>query len=306
MTRHRPPTRSGFTLVELLVVIAIIGILVALLLPAVQAAREAARRTQCLNHFKQVGLGMQNYHSALQKFPPGAIYDHPSCNGLHMYNGPGWGIMFLPYIEESAVDDMWQEDGPGGIYGPNNSKVPRNRIDPFMCPSDPQDEQVYNTVIFGNQINWWNTNMGGVADSTNAWSEDRQCYIGDNRPKYILAGDGMLANKTAVRIRDVTDGTSQTLFIGEITGGEPGSDTGWTYANGTLFSTGWGINGAGTIPGEGEFISSGEPPFSSYHPGGCHFSRVDGSVQFVHQDTDALVLVALTTREGRDEVPGDL
>jgi prepilin-type N-terminal cleavage/methylation domain-containing protein len=305
MTRHRPPTRSAaFTLVELLVVIAIIGILVAMLLPAVQAAREAARRAQCLNHFKQAGLALHNYHSALNKFPPGSIYDHPSCNGVSVYNGPGWGVLILPYIEEQAIDDMWMDEGGVGIYGPNNVKVPGNRIDFFMCPSDQQDELL---GVGGNGIRWWNTNMGGVADSTTAWTDDLQCFIGDNRPLLNpVSGDGMLNNKAAHRIKDVGDGTSKTLFVGEITGGESGSGRGWIYANGTLFSTGWGINGTSTIPGEGVFTQNGEAPFSSYHPGGCHFAHVDGSCRFVQQDTDALVLVALTTREGRDEVPGDL
>ena len=270
MARHRPPTRSSaFTLVELLVVIAIIGILVALLLPAVQAAREAARRTQCLNHFKQVGLALQNYHSAYQKFPPGAMYDHPYCNGVELvYNGPGWGVMVLPYIEELAIDDMWRDEGGPGIYGPNNINVAKNRIHPFMCPSDQQDELVGvgTNPHTGGPIYWWNTNMGGVADSTSAWTHDMNCFTGDNSPKYIPTGDGMMINKTAVRIRDVLDGTSKTLFVGEITGGESGSQHGWIYANGTLFSTGWGINGAGTIPGAGEFTQNGESPLLQLPP----------------------------------------
>ena len=306
MNRHRSGQFSnGFTLVELLVVIAIIGVLVALLLPAVQAAREAARRTQCLNNFKQVGIALQNYHAAYNQFPPGAFYNHPSCNGIAMLNGPGWGIEILPHLEALSIDNLWRDEGAWGIYGVNNVKVAENRIGFFLCPSDPQDEWLDVGAIHGQPIRWWNTNIGGVADSTSAWTDDLQCFIGDNRPLIEPeTGDGMMINKTPIRLANVTDGSSSTLFVGEVTGGEVGSNRGWIYANGTLFSTGWGINGAGTIPGEGVFIQNGEAPFSSYHPGGCHFARVDSSTQYVSQDIDVLVLVALTTRDA-DDLPGE-
>ena len=295
----------AFTLVELLVVIAIIGVLVALLLPAVQAARESARRTQCMNNFKQVGIALQNYHSTYQEFPPGSFYNHPSCNGIPMLNGPGWGVEILPHIEQLNIDDLWRDEGAMGIYGPNNVKVAENRIEFFLCPSDPQDEWLNVGSIGGVPIRWWNSNIGGVADSVSAWTDDLQCFIGNNLPKHDpIAGNGMMINKVGIRLADVTDGSSNTIMIGEITGGEPDSRRGWIYANGTLFSTGWGINGAVTIPGEGVFIQSGEAPFSSYHPGGCHFGRADSSTQFVSENIDVLALVAITTRAAED-LPGE-
>ena len=107
-------------------VIAIIAILVALLLPAVQAAREAARRTHCSNNFKQIGLAMHNYHSAQGLFPPGQIYRHhlEDPEGVNYYGG-GWSVRLLPYLEQGAIDDLWDWSDAGywGVYGPNNIHI---------------------------------------------------------------------------------------------------------------------------------------------------------------------------------------
>ena len=296
--------RQGFTLVELLVVIAI---LIALLLPAVQAVREAARRLQCSNNFRQMSLSLHNYHSAHGLFPPGMIYldafyphpEFPLPSGDPYFLGPGWAVHLLPYLELGTVDDLWTEEGIMGVYGSNNIHVGSNRITIFMCPTDPQDELLdvgSSSYFLGGRILWWNTNAGGVCDSQSAWENYLQFYKVD--------GDGMLMDLRAIKIRDVTDGTSNTLFVGEITGDEAGSKHGWVWVGGTLFSTGLPINGSGTIPGDGIFDrSSIEHGFSSYHPGGCHFLRVDGSTQFVSENTDAAVLAALTTRQGGEVIP---
>ena len=307
MGRHDSRYRHGFTLVELLVVIAIIAILIALLLPAVQAAREAARRSQCLNNFKQIGVAFHNYHSAHGRFAPGLVYHHsgqyPGPHGD--FYGPGFCVYLLPFLEETNIADEydWEGDGLWGVYGPNNVYVGANRIEVFLCPSDPQDELLnigstanpyYNDPVKG--IVWWNTNVAGVADSFSAWEVQSNPLS-----RAINNGDGMLMNLRAFRVSQVFDGTSNTLMAGEITNGEPGSESGLPWAHWNLGSPFLGINGPGTIPGEGVSSRTGDD-FSSFHPGGCHFLRADGSVQMVSENIDQLILDAMVTRAGGEAI----
>ena len=297
--------RSAFTLVELLVVIAIIGILVALLLPAVQAAREAARRTQCRNNFKQVGVALHNYHSAHRTFPPGQIYTHSQCPDTppNYYAGVSWSALILPFLEQTALYDQWdfQNAGPNGIYDCIHHFVAQQRVAVYLCPTDPQDEPIgWGTNFCPDGLPNWDfymTNMAGVADSQNSWSLLFQCVT--------TSGDGMLVNLRAFRIAHCPDGTSNTLMIGETTGGAPGSNAGYLWAYYNLFDTSLGINGPNTIPGDGmfTFYPLGWKGFSSYHPGGCHFLLVDGSVQFLSENIDAVLLLQLTTRAGGEVAP---
>jgi prepilin-type N-terminal cleavage/methylation domain-containing protein len=127
-TRHS----LGFTLVELLVVIAIIAMLVTLLLPAVQSAREAARRTQCLNHLRQMGLGVLNYESARGVFPPGCVLDAPCCNNLKTYTG--WTIEILPFMENTALNDLY--DPRISVGSPEAQRFRETEIPEYVCPSD--------------------------------------------------------------------------------------------------------------------------------------------------------------------------
>ena len=289
---------TGFTLVELLVVIAIIAILIALLLPAVQAAREAARRTQCANNFKQLGLALHNYHSAQGRFPPGAIYRHPAYDPPGgYYNGAGWGVYILRYLEQGAAYEVWDWGEADVTYGKDSILAGANRISVFMCPSDPQDELLRVTGPYS----WWNTNVAGIADKDTPWADPCQMWISDYDDS---PADGMLFNLRGIRVADVFDGTSNTLMVGEITGGEAGSQDGWIYVNGTLFSTAFGINGPGTIPGDGVWNRICDPgdSLSSYHPGGCHFLRADGSAHFTSENVDAKTLAALTTRRDGDVI----
>ena len=179
--------RKGFTLVELLVVIAIIGILIALLLPAVQAAREAARRIQCANHFKQIGVALHNYHASKRLFPPGQIfwqYDQAASCGpkpTPNYFGWGWSTFIMPYIGEQAVYDQINFEPPGSAphccdyVQPCNYKAMGTRIDTYLCPSDPQDERILITraMTNGPSVNedYYFCNVMGVGDSDD-WTCD--------------------------------------------------------------------------------------------------------------------------------------
>ena len=303
---------AAFTLVELLVVIAIIAILIALLLPAVQAAREAARRTQCSNHFKQIGIAAHNYHAADGRFPLGELYVHTLWNPLkrNQYYAKGWAVRILPYMEQLEMSEQFSvENGIYGIYGPQQIDLGLNRIKTYQCPSDPQDELMWvgsnrntflNIEVPGSDVGiaFYKTNAGGVVDSLSSWKPGDglgQC------PK--IFGDGMMLNVVPVKIRDVFDGTSNTLMIGELTGGEPGSHQGHQWVHFNLFSTVLGINGPGTIPGDGVYENiHHDNRFSSYHPGGCHFLRADGSVRFESENINTAVLTALTTRRAGDVI----
>jgi len=313
----RTHSLRGFTLVELLVVIAIIAILIALLLPAVQAAREAARRTQCTNHFKQVGIAFHNYHSAFDTFPPGTLYFHtaapPPVNHRVWYGFP-WSAVILPYAEQSEIFDR-MEEAPG-IFGPYNDPCfGEKRITFYSCPSDFQHELVgvgtLGTNCDGTNDNdnkdWYKTNVYGVIDKDSTWFANKGEDVPITSeifqtPAYY--GDGILLNVDTIRISEIFDGTSQTLLIGEVTGGESGSHDGNSWAGFTLRSTIGHINGEGTIPGEGEFYRHPKQGYSSYHPGGCHFGMADGSVQYISENIDPAILAALTTRGNGEPISG--
>ena len=307
----------GFTLVELLVVIAIIGVLVALLLPAVQAAREAARRLQCANHFKQVGLALHNYHSAKTTFPPGVIFSialtqsEPDCAPLlpgvgpgTFYVGFGWGFFVLPYLEEDTLYHQFERDKsllPAGAWAsPANFRLAATRIETYLCPSDPNSGILVRFTGGGqngphSDDDFADANMAGVTDWED-WTCDSVWPKSFNSPK----ARGILAERWGCQIAKITDGTSKTLIVGEVTGNlaEKRMNFPWATLN---LSDLRAINGTMTLPG-------GENPvllddfrgrgFSSWHPGGCYFAFADGSVHFVSDEIAHQVLEALTTRAG--------
>ena len=227
--------RRAFTLVELLVVIAIIGILVALLLPAIQAAREAARRTKCVNQLKNIGLACLNYESSNKTYPPGSTFAldktgkvYPSASGL------GWPVLVLPYVEESGVSEeslsIWDamiipvgyQDAYNGAMDPINKLM----LPSYLCPSD--GELPFQKEKYGNSDrkamsyagvtgSYW-SRIGSAPTSS---KQPGKYCIWSNQSSNDLLGpnnfDGLLIQHWRVGIKQVTDGTSKTLMIGERT-----------------------------------------------------------------------------------------
>ncbi len=288
--------RGGFTLIELLVVIAIIAVLIGLLLPAVQAAREAARRAQCVNNLMQLGIAVHNYESTHEVLPPGVVDPtdpvQNTSKGYHF----GWLTQLLPYVEQKNVDRHL--DRKVGVYAPANLSARLVVISTFLCPSDP--------LV---------TTTSKVAVSSYAG-----CHHDVEAP--IAANNtGVFFLNSSVRYEDITDGSSSTIFIGEKSYG--GIDLGWASGTrSTLRNTGTPISRpAGRTPGyvlgpapeeiEGEDESEaddakGAPPkpaklvpvggFSSYHPGGANFLFGDGSVRFLKQMINTTVYRNLANR----------
>lgn len=342
--------RYGFTLVELLVVIAIIGILVALLLPAVQAAREAARRSQCQNNFKQVGIALQNYVNTNTVFPSGTIYSMSAAkskcvgvpsyvaNGVTVpsYEGFGWGAFLLPYLEEQSVYDMidfsYKSGEPQPVWkdkawaGHDSSWEAEGKlVATFICPSEVNEQGWVDCCSARGQFSppgvndpydWRLSNMAGIADSIDAF-----CFL--YQP--VHNGKGTMYNFSRVGPKKITDGLSQTAIVGEATSGR-GLDldgqevwVGETWVTRSVADMHNGINGPGSLPGGRDdaidpFDGDGgnrhdeyhrENGFSSYHPGGAHFGFADGSVQFLNEDTNQLVLYARATRADGEVITGD-
>ncbi len=260
-------SRSAFTLVELLVVIAIIGVLVALLLPAVQAAREAARRISCTNNLTQLALALQNYESAYRVYPPGTLDEKgPIVNAAQGYHH-NWLTQLLPFIEERNTFD--HIDFSVGVYDEKNAPARAIRIQIFRCPSDPGPRDV---AI---------TNYAGLHHDL-----DQPINV-DNHGVFFL--------NSSVRYEDIKDGSTHTIFVGERSA-DLQQDLGWmSGTRSTLRNTGLPINagltnmrrsGTNTAPMldvPGAEIAAVVGGFGSHHPGGAQFAFGDGHVQFLSQ-----------------------
>jgi prepilin-type N-terminal cleavage/methylation domain-containing protein/prepilin-type processing-associated H-X9-DG protein len=306
---HRDRKATGFTLVELLVVITIIGILIALLLPAVQAAREAARRLQCSSNFRQVGLAMHNYHSAKKCFPPGQfdpLFGQYARPGAPQYWS--WTFYILPFLENQALYDSFDIRGSNFYAVPaKNKKANQTLISAYMCPSDRARGELVFTITdtpgANERLDSAPANVCGVIDSLTAFLPPYGGWSYWFKP-YTLA-DGMMGNNQPCTISDVKDGTSNTLMCGEVTGCA-GEHLGPFWASANLLDTHYGINNPAKTAPSG--YCGGPAPFSpqteyligfaSFHPGGCHFGMGDGSVQFLSQNIAQNLLIALTTRDG--------
>lgn len=309
--KHAGSGRSsqGFTLIELLVVIAIIAVLIALLLPAVQQAREAARRSACKNNFKQVALGLHNYHETHNTLPigagaaAGAAADGcwPAVTGQANQTF-SWGVFILPFIDHANSYNNLNFNVPNPWTTSANFDATRalGRVDTYLCPSNPQGAWRMGSLSSSITTGMPRTDMGGVFGST-----DWRCGNLTIGPR--VDGNGVFFSLSSVKFKDITDGLSNTLLIGEVTG-NPASTSlttinGNTYAAYDVFDVSNGINGSTTVPGGGAFAFRPQG-FSSFHTGGGHFALSDGSVRFVSQNIDRATLRAIATRSG-NEVVGD-
>jgi len=293
-----PPRRAGFTLVELLVVISIIGVLMALLLPAVQAAREAARGAQCKNSMRQVGLALHNYHDIHGRLPPGWIGDAPE--GV-----PGWGwtVSILPQLEQGALhDNVIRRNLP--IADAVNQTAREHIIPVLLCASDPSPKRFKLGSGGGEPEHGHEEEEEGhahhhsVDDGTPLFLVSRSNYVGvfgtNEVEEEPANGDGTFYFLSSTRFSDITDGLSNTLLVGER----------HARFGGSMWQ--------GVVPGANEamvrIVGVGDhtpnhrehhfDDFSSYHPGGVHFLAGDGSVRRIDDSVDLLIYRAALTRGG--------
>ncbi len=279
--------KRGFTLVELLVVIAIIGILVALLLPAVQAAREAARRSSCTNNLKQLGLGLHNHHDSYGHFPAGYYRVH---NGSVKGNW-GWGAHILPYVEqENLYDTIGVTQHASLAHSLNNNArrvAMQNPVSVFRCPSDT-----------GSDTNPQGQRKPERQNSSNKTAVAMSNYLGANSSGHLRNNDGSAdANANGLfmrdrefRFADITDGTSNTIAIGERTwqARREGLHNCWAgIVFGALGNKANGNDGiASCLASSHQKINQfGEcrRSFNSLHSGGALFAFADGSVHFISE-----------------------
>ncbi|WP_373653248.1 MULTISPECIES: DUF1559 domain-containing protein [unclassified Schlesneria] len=303
---------KAFTLIELLVVIAIIAVLIALLLPAVQQAREAARRTQCKNNFKQLGLALHNYHDTFSVFPY-ATANGPYSTPANVKNHTGY-VLLLPYIDQSPLYNqvnfsLPMGDNLGATWSPvsgaaltpgpaptTNTAIGTNKIAAFLCPSDNGKETVVGDGNYGCAVGViaYLTTYGFSTTSPNAWG------YWSNENQYAR---GMFGENSNSNIRDVSDGTSNTVAMVETTlNVADGHTPAWScraYAGSSIdFAN---LSGGARKINDWECCAWTSPPFNSrqvgrlgewgspgsLHTGGLQVLLTDGSVRFISENLDA-------------------
>jgi len=353
LSRSEEVARRGFTLIELLAVIAIIGVLVALLLPAVQSAREAARRMQCVNNLKQMGLGLANYESSLGVFPP-AYVGNPFARGTaygvsfpdENKNGPpgfAWGSLILPYIEQAPLHASFNFNLP--CWVPDNTTSARTKVAVFLCPSATGGSDGFSLHRYTNgdagspndggtfapEINFAHSHYVTNAGVHQPWGRTPPYSFDFNLPEPIAANgnrpadiDGPFYRNARMSAANVTDGLSQTVFLGEHTSRL--SDKTWVgvvpFAC-TPSKPGWpsppnsggclvaAHSGPDTHDHPQVIIHAPNNPFGhtdemySDHQGGCNVLLGDGSVRFIKETIYPYTWVALSTRDKQEIVSSD-
>ena len=306
----------GFTLIELLVVIAIIAILIGLLLPAVQKAREAANRIKCANNLKQLGLALLNYHDEQGTFPPAYVNKGAYLNTIYAFTH-GWAPFILPHVEQKPLYDLYRWDLP--LYVPENQLVVAQHRDVFRCPSTP-DQNRYMT--FGPYALW--KTKGACGDYTLALGVDPALAqlglvdpVGDYRGALTntpTAAFTLSPTTAGTRIADITDGTSNTILLAEDAGrpqlwqaGKAGPDQAidggpWDHVKGQIMLQ--GSTSDGTPLGSCALNCTNDHEVYAFHTGGANAVFADGSVHFLHAGMDLRILARLITRAG-DEVISD-
>jgi len=314
------PVRRGFTLVELLVVIAILGILVALLLPAVQSAREAARRTQCMNNLRQIGLALQTYHDAFGRFPPayltvpggGGVMGRP--DPVSGDAGPGWTalMLILPQMEQGNLYASFDLSAPA--WSAKNAAPARQTVKAYLCPSADHHPKTYQVTDAGGKV------LATMARGHYVASAGRLDVWDEPAADLSRLADGPLYRNSRTRMADVSDGLSNTVFFGEQT--PTHSNSTWVgivprsvtcpalkFAYVDCDASAPQIN-VHSGPGEHEFPPSIHPPNNSGyvdsmyadHGNGGNVLLGDGSMRFAAKTMNGAVWAALATRAAGDEL----
>jgi prepilin-type N-terminal cleavage/methylation domain-containing protein len=273
--------RAGFTLIELLVVLAIITILVSLLLPAVQNAREAARRTQCRSNLHNIGLALLNYSTNYQCLPPGWLTSKVGNWTVPGYSS--WLMAILPEIEQHSMYNSTNMSLPA--WHPANLTVVSQRVELYLCPSD--------ILNFGQyRFNWFSF------DVALSYSN----YVGSLGTDFILdyydygsglQPDGVLYRQSNTKMQQIVDGASTTLLAGERINEDP------------LCRPMWGFGFTSVVTADASHgITWGEHialwGFSSAHPAGAHFVMCDGSAGLISREVDQNLFLSLSTRDGKE------
>ncbi|HZZ29642.1 MAG TPA: DUF1559 domain-containing protein [Pirellulales bacterium] len=304
--------KSGFTLVELLVVIAIIGILIALLLPAVQSAREAARRTECLNNLRQMGLALMNYESAKKSFPYSRWGDKVAIylNPFKTSNQQSWTSVILPFIEERGISAQY--DQTQAWCSQANRPAISMTIKMFLCPSTPAENRVDTTYAKGAIAGDYGSMNGVKSGFWNHFPQLGKATWAESRPPAVGVlnkyQDGNGVNISACKIKDITDGTSKTMMVAEDAGRpelyQNGLDANTVVGNGI----GWADpdNGFSLSNSSGVVMNAtNDSEVYSFHIGGAQFCFADGSGHFIQETIDPLIYMAIVTRAGGENIPGN-
>ncbi len=301
--------RRAFTLIELLVVIAIIAVLIALLLPAVQQAREAARRSQCQNNMKQLGLALHNYHDTHKIFPPGAFAE-PRLDETPIENGNGLGfhVMILPFIDQAPLYQKFNKNVTSwGSSG--NSAHAKIAIPGYLCPSATTRFQPGTNDVAAHYLGIMGP-CGNNAAITNPATGQPYRWVASVNGAEDYGGfalEGILLRQFGVKMREVSDGTSSTFLVGESSWDKDENHLRPWPRGGQVNASAVSTKNLVYAPNTNSGQRFNNKSFGSNHVGGLLFLKADGSSDMVSENIDMGILRAMSTRAGSEQaaLPND-